>query len=403
MSHNQITLPSNLERGLIEEPMILEDAIGGRASVHLQFVTLWEALESILEFRFRQLQGHKKIFQKQYGIQDEATGREVERSRTWQSAFLPGQRVEMSMVFHSEEPTDSDPNSVTCPGCHTPATNSTDSDIHCTKCSIWYLRITVVEEKASSEIPPIEDVLKFVPASSSDKDPINPNGKRVSSDDGSDDEAEDVRDFKRVRIMSTSKRNKHSLDFDHTGKMNPDGYKFRMTVSKWQDERTYCFQVAVRGTIVACHEDDHMINASRLLVVANITRSRRDELLKSEPTLHIHRNDVPHLRGTWMPFERALELANRLNITPLLYPLFVYEIIALLKSPLNQTEAPYSEYDTVDGRELKRSTDLQDVREPPVAGPFHTSWEAAIEEDFMPSAAVQDKVDSYDISTSDSA
>ncbi|KAF2029450.1 hypothetical protein EK21DRAFT_28594, partial [Setomelanomma holmii] len=69
----QKALPSRLERGLIEEPFVLEDPIGRIAPVHLQFVTSWDAFDAVLEIRFRSLQGHRKLRQKKYVIQENAT------------------------------------------------------------------------------------------------------------------------------------------------------------------------------------------------------------------------------------------------------------------------------------------------------------------------------------------
>lgn len=59
--NSQGSLPSRLERSLIDGPFIPEDALGRTAPVHLQFVTCWDAFDAVLEIRFRNLQGHKKV------------------------------------------------------------------------------------------------------------------------------------------------------------------------------------------------------------------------------------------------------------------------------------------------------------------------------------------------------
>ena len=46
-------LPSHLERSLYQEPFILEDAIGRIAPVHMQFISSWQAFDSVLELRFQ--------------------------------------------------------------------------------------------------------------------------------------------------------------------------------------------------------------------------------------------------------------------------------------------------------------------------------------------------------------
>ena len=59
----QNTLPSHLDRSLIEDPMILEDPIGRIAPVHLQFITSWDAFHSVLEIRFQNMPGYSILKQ----------------------------------------------------------------------------------------------------------------------------------------------------------------------------------------------------------------------------------------------------------------------------------------------------------------------------------------------------
>lgn len=127
--------------------------------------------------------------------------------------------------------------------------------------------------------------------------------------------------------------------FDHTGQIAPPGMKPRVTATLWEDEGSLCFQVEAKGVCVARREDNHMINGTKLLNVAGMTRGRRDGILKSEKTRHVVKIGPMHLKGVWIPFERALEFANKEKITEQLYPLFVHDIGALLYHPSNQTRA----------------------------------------------------------------
>jgi enhanced filamentous growth protein 1 len=78
-----------------------------------------------------------------------------------------------------------------------------------------------------------------------------------------------------------------------------------------------------------------MINGTKLLNVAGMTRGRRDGILKAEKQKHVVKIGPMHLKGVWIPFEKALEFANKEKITELLYPLFVHNIGALLYHPVN--------------------------------------------------------------------
>ncbi|KAG5955320.1 hypothetical protein E4U57_003554 [Claviceps arundinis] len=125
--------------------------------------------------------------------------------------------------------------------------------------------------------------------------------------------------------------------YDTTGQHPPPGMKPRVTATLWEDEGSLCFQVEARGICVARREDNHMINGTKLLNVAGMTRGRRDGILKSEKVRHVVKIGPMHLKGVWIPFERALDFANKEKITDLLYPLFVHHIGALLCHPTNQT------------------------------------------------------------------
>lgn len=129
------------------------------------------------------------------------------------------------------------------------------------------------------------------------------------------------------------------MEMDTTGQVPPPGVKPRVTATLWEDEGTLCFQVDVKGTCVARREDNHMINGTKLLNVVGMTRGRRDGILKSEKQKHVVKIGPMHLKGVWIPYERALEFANKERITELLYPLFVHNIGALLHHPVNHHPA----------------------------------------------------------------
>jgi len=46
-------------------------------------------------------------------------------------------------------------------------------------------------------------------------------------------------------------------------------------------------------------QDNHMINGTKLLNVAGMTRGRRDGILKSEKVRHVVKIGPMHLKGVW--------------------------------------------------------------------------------------------------------
>lgn len=127
--------------------------------------------------------------------------------------------------------------------------------------------------------------------------------------------------------------NYETRSLDQTGQIAPPGRKPKITATLWEDEGTVCFQVEVEGICVARRSDNSMINGTKLLNVARMTRGRRDGILKSEKHRKVIKIGPMHLKGVWIPFDRALEFANKEKITEQLYPLFVNNVETHLHQP----------------------------------------------------------------------
>lgn len=110
------------------------------------------------------------------------------------------------------------------------------------------------------------------------------------------------------------------------GQVQPVGSRPRVTTTMWEDEKTLCYQVDANNVSVVRRADNNMINGTKLLNVAHMTRGRRDGILKSEKVRDVVKIGSMHLKGVWIPFERALAMAQREGIVDLLYPLFVRDI-----------------------------------------------------------------------------
>lgn len=105
---------------------------------------------------------------------------------------------------------------------------------------------------------------------------------------------------------------------------------FGVITTMWEDENTLCYQVEANGVNVVRRADNNFINGTKLLNVTRMTRGRRDGMLKAEKIRHVVKIGSMHLKGVWIPFERAQIMAQRENILDLLYPLFVPDIESLL-------------------------------------------------------------------------
>lgn len=66
-------------------------------------------------------------------------------------------------------------------------------------------------------------------------------------------------------------------------------------------ERRYTTPVTCDSEISEAYPfaDNHMINGTKLLNVAGMTRGRRDGILKSEKVRHVVKIGPMHLKGVW--------------------------------------------------------------------------------------------------------
>lgn len=78
----------------------------------------------MLEVRFRQMPGHGKVQRKEYALESDRTNQDIDNALAFRRWFLPGQEVDMSMVFD-----DFVRRTTSCPGCGMIATEPTDSKL----------------------------------------------------------------------------------------------------------------------------------------------------------------------------------------------------------------------------------------------------------------------------------
>ena len=98
---------------------------------------------------------------------------------------------------------------------------------------------------------------------------------------------------------------------------NPSQAHSKLTTSLWEDERTLCYQINVRGICVARRQgnpawiritrlissfpllDNDMINGTKLLNITGMSRGKRDGILKIEKGRVVVKVGAMHLKGVW--------------------------------------------------------------------------------------------------------
>ena len=108
-------LPPQVER---QQPVYFEDAHGRVFPLHIEFVDSFTTFQAVLELKFIDVPGLAKIRRQEYVVGVAGSGRVLDmRKQPWGLVFTPGERLDMSMVFHSQY---EKPHEVrTCPACGT--------------------------------------------------------------------------------------------------------------------------------------------------------------------------------------------------------------------------------------------------------------------------------------------
>ncbi|KAF9931260.1 hypothetical protein BGZ67_005414 [Mortierella alpina] len=114
----------------------------------------------------------------------------------------------------------------------------------------------------------------------------------------------------------------------------------RLTNTIWEDEHTFCYQVDVKGVCVARRADNHMVNGTKLLNVVGMSRGKRDGILKNEKGRVVVKVGAMHLKGVWIPLDRAMHHAKAHNIEESLYPLLVDDPTTFLYQHPHTAQVP---------------------------------------------------------------
>ncbi|KAK4175812.1 hypothetical protein QBC36DRAFT_17892 [Triangularia setosa] len=137
-----------LDRGVDNgEHFVLEDATGRAFPIHLKTITSWEAFEFILNDRFKGRKGERRTRRKLYSLHESTSHQEIDRSTTFEDAFIPYQKVEMSIVCRAPEAPHADSAGDTglssCPWCHTVSPGKLGARVQCLTCKKNFTRVVI--------------------------------------------------------------------------------------------------------------------------------------------------------------------------------------------------------------------------------------------------------------------
>lgn len=127
-------------------------------------------------------------------------------------------------------------------------------------------------------------------------------------------------------LTQSSASNSPQNDISSPTKIRRPLKKPRVATTFWDKENTTCYHVKAYGIVVLRRESDNYINGTKLLNVTGMSRGKRDGMLKAERHRQVVRNGSMKLKGVWIPFDRAREIARNEGVEELLHPLFVADL-----------------------------------------------------------------------------
>ncbi|PVV01398.1 hypothetical protein BB560_004182, partial [Smittium megazygosporum] len=90
----------------------------------------------------------------------------------------------------------------------------------------------------------------------------------------------------------------------------PQGIKKRF----WAEEGIDTLGISFDNVTITRRMDNNMVNGTKLLNLAGLSRGKRDGILKKEPEKLIVKSGKMSFKGVWIPLERARMLATRFEI-----------------------------------------------------------------------------------------
>jgi len=120
---------SNLPPQIMQQqPVLFRDALDRVAPIHLEWINSWEAFLAVLKVRFKE-RGLRKVENMEFVLQRAGSRRDIKMVESWETAFCPGQEVNMSIIFHQTGYAASS----LCPSCRYECFGDTGSEMK------WYV------------------------------------------------------------------------------------------------------------------------------------------------------------------------------------------------------------------------------------------------------------------------
>ncbi|RDL34593.1 uncharacterized protein BP5553_07721 [Venustampulla echinocandica] len=335
MQKLQSQLPVQVDR---QQPVHFEDAHGRITPFHTEFINSFDAFQAVIE---------------------SISKRKLDLTASWDSVFLPGRKVNMSMVFRRPQTSMS-----SCPGCQ--AENEIEgsnrgSEIQCSNidCKMWYQRIFEID--APQEAPFAAPKIKLgkrgqkatLTSSRKRSKQLVIEGSDYGVENSAQDEDEDddeIHEFRRVQVVHKNFVPKSLLQHvrrDYSMSMTdsaPSESGILMGVTSLSNKHTkpdgpqvytaaypniLMYEMEANGAAVMRRSSDSWLNATQILKVAQMKKGQRAKTIAREILIGEHekiQGGYGISQGIWINYERGVRLCRQYGVEELLRPLLNYDM-----------------------------------------------------------------------------
>lgn len=171
--------------------------------------------------RFKDRKGASRVARNRYTLQEYGSREIIEQNLPWNTTFISGQRVNMSVICRLSDPVN-DNSMSSCPKCGVVSQLPCNVDVQCSECNLYYRRVTELageEDERTKSIDKGSNLAKK--RKRKESGPVWLVKKVCCQDDNTDTDVEDsdeedIFGFTRVQLIAKQRQNIHDTKMEET-------------------------------------------------------------------------------------------------------------------------------------------------------------------------------------------
>ncbi|VUC29308.1 unnamed protein product [Clonostachys rosea] len=85
------------------KPVLFEDSLGTVLELPTEWIHSWQFFQMLLQHHFEELKGYRMVVRRQYALEENITGKDLDESLPPKASFRRGMKINMSMIFTGDQ------------------------------------------------------------------------------------------------------------------------------------------------------------------------------------------------------------------------------------------------------------------------------------------------------------